>query len=71
MTSLVQRPLLEISSTQMMKCMSTQDVFNPTKKIGLSLKTASGSAAEKMSTFAHFDLWRGYLEAEAGHQGGI
>ena len=71
MTSLVQRPLLEISSTQMMKCMSTQDVFNPTKKIGLSLKTASGSAAEKVSTFKLFGLCRGYLETEAGLKGGI
>ena len=66
MTSLVQRQLLEISSTQMMKCMSTQDVFNPTKKIGLSLKTASGSAAEKVSTFSLFGLCRDYLETEAG-----
>ena len=49
----------------MMKCMSTQDIFNPTKKFGLSLKTASGSAAEKVPTFPLFGLFRGYLETEA------
>ena len=71
MTSLVLKPLLEISPTQNIKGMSTQYLSNPTKKSGLSLKTASVSAAEKVSTFRLFGLCRGYLEVKAGQQGGI
>ena len=54
MTSIALRPLLEISPTQIMKCMSTLVLSNPTKYSGLSLKTASGSAAEKVSNFGTF-----------------